>query len=114
MNFPDIITRLPEADVSYGSADVKTNVLQSSQGQVVFFDILTDTLVPAHSHKTQWGIVLEGQLELTIGDDTRIYGAGTTYYVPPGVVHSAKVSGGTKLIDFFEEPDRYQLKQPSQ
>ena len=110
MELPDMITRLPEADLPYPSTAVKTSVLQSEQGQLVFFQIFNDVVIPAHSHKGQWGTVLEGQVELTIGGETRIYGPGSSYYIPAGVVHSARAPAGAKVIDFFEEADRYKLK----
>ena len=110
MDLPDMITRLPEADLPFPSTAVKTNVLQSEHGQLVFFQILKDVEIPAHSHKAQWGTVLEGEVEVTIGGETRKYGTGSSYYIPAGVVHSAKAPAGCKFIDFFEEPDRYRLR----
>lgn len=110
MEFPEIITRLPEAELPIPSTTARANVLQSPQGQLVFFRFLKDVELPAHSHKGQWGAVLEGQLELTIGGETRIHRPGSSYYIPAGVVHSARVRAGTKIIDFFEEPDRYRLR----
>ncbi len=110
MELPEMITRLPEAELPFPSTMVKTNVLQSEQGQLVFFQILNDVEVPAHSHKGQWGTVLEGRVELTVGGETRIHGPGSSYYIPAGVVHSARVPAGAKVIEFFEEPDRYRLK----
>ena len=107
MELPDMITRLPEADLPFPSTAVKTSVLQSAHGQLVFFQILKDVEIPAHSHKGQWGTVLEGRVELTIGG---MYGPGSSYYIAPGVVHSARAPAGAKVIDFFEEPDRYRLK----
>ena len=110
MELPEIITRLPEADLPFPSTIVKTNVLQAEQGQLVFFQILKDIELPAHSHKAQWGTVLEGQVEMTIGGETRLYGPGGAYYIPDGVVHSGKAHAGAKIIDFFEDPNRYRLK----
>lgn len=110
MELPDMITRLPEADLPYPSAAVKTSVLQSAHGQLVFFQIFQDVEIPAHSHQGQWGTVLEGEVELTIGGETRVYGPGSSYYIAPGVVHSARAPAGAKVIDFFEEPDRYRLR----
>ncbi|MCW5619794.1 MAG: cupin domain-containing protein [Burkholderiales bacterium] len=110
MQLPDMITRLPEADLPYPATEVKTSVLQSQHGQLVFFQIFKDVEIPPHSHEGQWGTVLEGVVELTIGGETRTYGPGDSYYIPPGVVHSAKAPAGSKVIDFFEEPDRYRLK----
>jgi quercetin dioxygenase-like cupin family protein len=110
LELPDMITRLPEADLPFPATAVKTSVLQSEHGQLVFFQILDDVEIPAHSHKAQWGTVLEGQVELTIGGETRMYGPGCSYYIAPGVVHSARAPAGAKVIDFFEEPDRYKLR----
>ena len=110
MELPEMITRLPEAELPFPSSSVKTSVLQSDNGQLVFFQILKDVELPAHSHKGQWGTVLEGQVELTIGGETRKHGPGSSYYIPAGVVHGAKIPAGAKIIEFFEEPDRYRLK----
>lgn len=110
MELPEIITRLPEAELPFPSTVVKTNALQSDQGLLVFFQVLKDVELPAHSHKGQWGTVLEGRVELTVGGETRIHGPGSSYYIPAGVVHSARVPAGAKVIEFFEEPDRYRLK----
>jgi len=110
VELPEIITRLPEADLPFPSTTVKTSVLQSEQGQLVFFQIVKDVELPAHSHKGQWGTVLEGQVEVTIRGKTRTHGPGNSYYIPAGVVHSARVPAGAKIIEFFEEPDRYRLK----
>jgi len=110
MELPEIITRLPAVDLPFPPTAVKTSVLQSDKGQLVFFQILKDVEIPPHSHKGQWGTVLEGQIELTIGGETRKAGPGSSYYIPAGVVHSGKLPAGSKIIEFFEEPDRYRLK----
>lgn len=110
MELPDMITRLPEADLPFPPSALKTSVLQSGQGQLVFFQIFQDVEIPPHSHKGQWGIVVEGELEMTVGGETRKYRTGDTYYIPAGVVHSARVPAGCKAIDFFEEPDRYKIR----
>jgi quercetin dioxygenase-like cupin family protein len=110
MELPEIITRLPEIDLAFPSTTIRTSLLQSDHGQLVFFQILKDVEIPAHSHKGQWGTVLEGQVELTVGGETRLRHPGSSYYIPAGVLHSAKLSAGTKLIEFFEEPDRYKTR----
>ena len=110
MEFPEIITRLPEAAIPFPSSVVKTSILQSENGQLIFFDVIQAVDLPPHSHKAQWGTVVHGQLELTIGDETRTYGPGSPYFIPLGVVHSARIPAGTKIIEFFEEKDRYKLK----
>lgn len=110
MELPDMVTRLPAIDSPGFGNNVRTSVLQSKHGQLVFFEMLTDTVVPSHHHKAQWGVVLEGDVELTIGGVTRRYQPGDTYYIPEGVEHSARAPAGSKVIDFFEEADRYPLK----
>lgn len=110
MELPEIITRLPEIELPIPPTVVKTSALKSHDGLLVFFQVLQDVELPAHSHKGQWGVVLDGQVEMTIGGETRTYGPGDCYYIPSGVVHSTKASAGAKAIDFFEEPDRYKLK----
>jgi quercetin dioxygenase-like cupin family protein len=110
MELPEIITRLPEVEFPLPSTIVKSSALKSDQGLLVFFQAVKDLEVPAHSHKAQWGTVLDGQIELTIGGETRTYSRGDSYNIPAGVVHSGRIPAGAKIIDFFEEPDRYQLK----
>ena len=110
MEFPEIITGLPEIELPFAPTAVKTSALKSDKGLLVFFQILKDVDLPAHSHKGQWGTVIDGQIELTIGGETRTYGPGDSYYIPAGIVHSGRLPAGAKIIDFFEEPDRYKLK----
>ena len=110
MEFPEIITRLPEVELPIPSNAVRTSLLQSANGQLVFFQVLKDVELPPHSHKGQWGTVLEGKVELTVGGLTQVHSTGSSYYIPAGAVHSAKLVAGTKLIEFFEESDRYKQK----
>ncbi len=110
MELPEIITRLPEVELPIPSTTVRTSLLQSEHGQLVFFQILKDVELPAHSHKGQWGTVLEGTVELTVSGSTQVHTAGSSYFIPAGAIHSAKLAAGTKIIEFFEEPDRYRRK----
>jgi quercetin dioxygenase-like cupin family protein len=110
MDFPEIITRLPAAEMPVPTSKLKSHVLPSDRGQLVFFHVLEDIEISPHSHKAQWGTVLEGEVEVTIGGQSRVYRPGTTYFIPSGVVHSARALAGAKIIDFFEEPDRYPLR----
>ena len=56
----------------------------------------------------QWGIVVTGRLELTVGGETSVYGPGDTYEIPAGAEHSARLPAGCSVIDFFRDPDRYE------
>jgi quercetin dioxygenase-like cupin family protein len=110
MEFPEIITGLPEIELPFPPTAVKTSALKSDKGLLVFFQILKDIDLPAHRHKGQWSRVIDGQIELTIGGETRTYGPSDSYNIPAGVVHNGRLPAGAKIIDFFEEPDRYKLK----
>ena len=106
--FPEMIRDLPEIDVPLEG--VRGWLLQGGENQVVFFDIQPVGGVPAHSHDAQWGIVVEGDMELTIGDETKVYGKGDWYYIPKGVVHSANFPTRVSVIDVFNEPARWKAK----
>ena len=106
--FPDIITNLPEANIPFPG--VKGWISQNVNHQVVFLEI-EPTKVAEHSHCAQWGIVVEGEIHLTIGGKTNIYAKGDFYYVPKGVVHSAVFKTKTWAIDYFTDNKRYLPKK---
>ena len=50
-----------------------------------------DVVVPEHTHPhEQFGVILTGDLELTVGGETMLLRPGDMYMVPGGVAHSAK------------------------
>lgn len=106
--YPEIIRNLPEADIPFSG--VHGWISQSKDHQIVFFDIEPIGEVAEHSHGPQWGIVIEGEMKLTIGGKTDTYIKGDYYYIPDGVVHSAVFKCRTRLLDFFADKDRYKPK----
>ena len=107
-SFPELITAMPQADIPFPG--VRGWILQGQDRQVVFFDIDAIGEVPAHSHGEQWGTVIEGEMELTIGQQTRRYEPGDTYHIPAGVTHGARFLSHFRAIDVFADPDRYKPK----
>jgi len=110
MPFPDFIEAFPGIDVPFPEDVVQTAVVQSDAGLVAFFSFLKDMELPVHSHGAQWGTVVEGEIEFTIGRETKTYRAGDSYSIPAGVEHGALIKSGTRVIDVFEEADRYKIK----
>lgn len=110
MPFPDFVMAFPALDLPFPEEVVQSRAIRSDQGLTVFFTFLQDMDLPTHSHGAQWGTVVEGEILFTIGGDTRTYGPGDSYAIPAGVDHGAKIKAGTRVIDVFEEPDRYPLK----
>jgi quercetin dioxygenase-like cupin family protein len=104
-DFPDLIKNLPEADIPFEG--VTGWISQSSDHQIVFLELDAIGKVAGHKHGAQWGIVVEGEMELTIGDHTKIYKKGDSYFIPEGVIHSAVFKQKTWAIDFFADKDRY-------
>jgi len=107
--FPDFINALPGLDIPFPADVVQARAVGSLEGLVVFFTFLQDMDLPAHAHGAQWGTVIAGEIELTIGEDTAIHRPGDSYTIPAGMIHSARIKAGTRVIDVFEEAQRYNL-----
>jgi len=106
--YPPMLRDLPEIDILIEG--IRGWLLKSEDKQVVFFDIEPVGKMPDHSHCAQWGIMLDGKMKLTIGNDTKIYQKGDWYYIPEGIVHSAEFLTKVFVIDVFDDPNRYQIK----
>jgi quercetin dioxygenase-like cupin family protein len=111
MDFPDFISAFPGIDVPFPDDVVRTSVVRSDDGLVVFFTFLKDMKLPMHAHGAQWGTVIEGEIEFTIGGETRTYRPGDSYYIAAGVEHGAMIKAGTRVIDVFEEANRYPIRR---
>lgn len=107
--YPEIIKNLPEADIDF--TGVRGWLLQGKDHQLVFFDLQPIGEISPHSHGAQWGIVIEGEMDLTIGGVTRTCKKGDSYFIPEGVVHSAVFKKRTWALDFFSDRDRYKSKE---
>jgi len=108
--YPGMIRELPEIDIPLEG--VRGWLLQGAKTQVVFFDIASTSEVPPHSHCAQWGMVVEGEMELTIGNETKVYRKGDWYYIPESVPHGASFTTRSFVIDLFDDPGRYKIKNP--
>ena len=108
--FPDIITNLPEADIPIEG--LTSYLFQGYNQQINFMSFDRDIEVPEHSHEAQWGVILSGEIELTINNEKQILKKGDTYFIPKDVVHSARIKGGYKDLTLFDQKDRYNQKRP--
>lgn len=61
---------------------------------------------PHHQHPhEQMGMILEGALELTLGDETRLLRPGDVYAIPPMLPHKARTyAEGCVCVDIFNPP----------
>jgi quercetin dioxygenase-like cupin family protein len=62
--------------------------------------------MPRHQHPhEQLGVMLDGALELTLGDETRLIRAGDAYTIPPNLPHHARtLDEGCVVLDIFTPP----------
>lgn len=109
--YPELITSLPAIDLPAAMKGVRGWLSQGADHQVVFFEIEPIGEVPPHSHGAQWGIVVEGEMELTIDGQTRCYGPGDSYFIPAGVTHGARFLSRFRAIDVFADVDRYRPRE---
>jgi len=107
--YPPPITSLPKADLAYTGAT--GYLLQGLESQLVFFELPAGVEVPAHRHCAQWGVILEGEIELTFGGKTYHLKKGDTYFIPEGEVHSARLPSFCRALDVFFDPARYRAKE---
>jgi quercetin dioxygenase-like cupin family protein len=103
--FPDFIKKLPRANITVNG--LNGWLLQSNDGQMLFNESEVETIVPEHSHGDQWGIVIDGIIELTVNGKTNKYSRGDSYFIAGGTVHSARIYPGFRAIDYFKDKDRY-------
>ena len=106
--FPEMIERLPDIDPP--NPGVRGKLFQGEGLQAVFFSVETTGEIAPHAHQAQWGVVLEGELLMTVGGVTQKYGRGDSYFIPAGVTHSVKFLSPVKALDLFDEPARYRPK----
>ena len=107
--FAPFIRDLPMVDSPLAS--LRGWMLGNEGGLAMFYEIPDGVEVPEHAHGAQWGVVLEGSVEFTIGGETTTYRRGDTYYVPDSVPHSAVISPGFVGIDVFADADRYSARE---
>jgi quercetin dioxygenase-like cupin family protein len=106
--FPEPIIDLPEADIPIKG--IKAYLSQGNDHQIIFMEFRENVELPEHSHEAQWGIVLEGKIELTIGGVKGVFAKGDRYYIPPGVKHFGHIYAGYADMTFFGQKSRYNTK----
>ena len=107
--FAEFIRAFPMVDSPLAS--LRGWMLQTDQALAMFYEIPDGVDLPEHAHDAQWGVVLAGAIDFTIGGVTRTYRKGDTYYVPDGVAHSAVIHPGFVGIDVFADADRYAARE---
>ena len=103
--FPPFIHALPRPDSPF---DIDARIVPSEHAMTMFYAVDEDVEIPEHVHGAQWGVVLEGSMEMEMDGIMSRYGKGDVYYVPPGVRHVTRIAKGYQGIDVFRDAHRYQ------
>ncbi len=107
--YANVITDFPEADIRFEG--VRAWILQGETHQLVFFQMEANAHVPEHSHDyPQWGLVIEGEMELIIEGKTRKCKKGDEYLIPAQAKHKARFLAKSRVMDLFSERARYRTK----
>jgi quercetin dioxygenase-like cupin family protein len=107
--FPEIIDRHPSVEIPLSG--VTSRLIQAGNQQFIFMEFDEDAEVPTHSHNAQWGVVLDGEMELTINGEVKHLKKGDSYFIEKDVPHSAKIYKGYKDLTLFDQADRYKRKK---
>lgn len=110
--YPAVITSLPEADIRFKG--IRAWIMQGDNTQLVFFEMDSSATVPEHSHDyVQWGMVIDGQMNLIIDGKSMICTKGSEYLIPARAKHFARFNEKTRVVDLFSEKSRYSRKLPN-
>ncbi len=107
--FPQPVRDLPKADIPVRG--LIAYLSQSGDHQILFMQFREDAELAEHAHGAQFGIILEGKIDLVVEGKRRTYRKGERYFIPEGARHSAKAYKGYADITFFAEPDRFHVRR---
>ncbi|HKZ94577.1 MAG TPA: cupin domain-containing protein [Candidatus Bathyarchaeia archaeon] len=107
--YPKVITDFPEADIQVKG--IKAWVAQGEKHQIVFFEMEPSAIVPEHWHDyAQWGLMIDGEMELTIDGKTQVCRKGDEYVIPAHARHHARFRRRSRVMDLFSEKTRYRTQ----
>lgn len=68
-------------------------------------ELIAGAIVPTHQHlHAQLSYVVSGQVEFTIGEDTRILATGDCALIPGNMPHSIRAITAARVLDTFTPP----------
>ncbi len=107
-SLPNLITNLPM--IQSPIKGINGHLLQGEDIQGLFFTVGGGVVFPEHSHEAQWGIIIEGEFDITIDGETMTYRKGDTYYIPEGVIHAGHYKTDVISFDVFNAKDKFKRK----
>lgn len=106
----NIDTDLPEVELASG---VRSRPLVGENLLASFVRYQPNSVAPMHAHQEeQVFIVLEGELEMTLGGEVRLMKAGDAALIPAWVEHTVRsLSSPAYQIDVFSPPRKALLER---
>ncbi|MBM4448161.1 MAG: cupin domain-containing protein [Chloroflexi bacterium] len=82
------------------------HVASGRRSMLSYVTLQPNAEAPLHHHsEEQIGIVLEGEFDMTIGDETRLLKKGNMYLVPANMTHGGLAGAdGAVVLDVFSPP----------
>ena len=81
---------------------IDAQIFAGRQAMVMRVTMEQNALAATHSHShEQISVVLQGEVEFTIGDEQKTLHAGDAVVIPGDIVHSAKAIVQSELLEAF-------------
>ncbi|MEH6564486.1 MAG: cupin domain-containing protein [Halopseudomonas sp.] len=95
--YPDKIRSLPLYDGRF-----EAYKLAAEGADVLFASYPAGTRIAAHTHETDnYGVIIRGELILTMNGQVERFGVGDWYHVPAGVEHAADFEQESDEVEFW-------------
>ena len=93
------VPRIPEKEVIKG---FKARFVHTETLTLGFWEVEKGAVLPLHAHfHEQVTQVLEGQFQLTVGDETKVYENGQLAIIPSNITHGGVAVTACKIFDIF-------------
>ena len=80
----------------------RVRFLHSDSMTVAYWDIEPGAAMPEHSHPHEQIVnLIEGEFELSVGDEVRTLAPGFVAIIPPDVAHSGRAVTACRIMDVF-------------
>lgn len=89
-------------EIAFGYGIRLTDLGGCDHMNVLHWQTPQGTISPVHDHvEEQFGYILKGSIEVTIGDEKALLNAGDSYFIPGGVPHQFHLIEDSVAIDVF-------------
>lgn len=81
---------------------LRVRFLHSGSMTIAYWEIAAGSEMPMHSHPhEQIANVLEGEIELSVGEERQVLGKGSAAVIAPNVPHAGRAISDCRVLDAF-------------